>query len=511
MTDWTAGYVADIGYTYGYYAELNPLRIKLAFLNAGIAFPEIVTACELAFGQGISINIHAAASAVEWHGTDFNPSQAAFAREMAAVSGSGAHLHDESFSEFCQRSDLPDFDFVGMHGTWSWISTENQAVIVDFLRRKLKVGGVLYISYNTQPGLAAMVPMRHLLTQHAEVMAAPGRGIVSRIDAALEFGDRLMAANPIYARANPQMAERLKRIMDHNRHYLAHEYFNKDWQPIHFAEMADWLEPAKLNYACSATVLECVDVINLTTEQQAFLQDIPDAMFRETVRDFMVNQQFRRDYWVKGERPLSTLDRQEGLLNQRVILVSPRAEISLKTTVARGEAELNESIYGPVLDALSDHGVKTIGQIEQAVKDKGISFPYVLQAVLVLIGKGDLIPVQDDKAIAHAKGSARKLNQYLMQKARGSDDINYLASPVSGGGVQVSRFQQLFLAAFAQGRRQPADWAAYVWEVLAAQGQTLIRDGKLLDTVEANMAELTAQADDLAKKGLPVLKTLGIA
>lgn len=26
MSDWTSGYVADIGYTYGYYTELNPLR-----------------------------------------------------------------------------------------------------------------------------------------------------------------------------------------------------------------------------------------------------------------------------------------------------------------------------------------------------------------------------------------------------------------------------------------------------------------------------------------------------
>lgn len=34
MSDWTSGYVADIGYTYGYYSELNPLRIKLAFFNA---------------------------------------------------------------------------------------------------------------------------------------------------------------------------------------------------------------------------------------------------------------------------------------------------------------------------------------------------------------------------------------------------------------------------------------------------------------------------------------------
>lgn len=40
MSNWSAGYVADIGYTYGYYAELNPLRVKLAFLNNAIAFPQ---------------------------------------------------------------------------------------------------------------------------------------------------------------------------------------------------------------------------------------------------------------------------------------------------------------------------------------------------------------------------------------------------------------------------------------------------------------------------------------
>lgn len=53
MTDWTSGYVADIGYTYGYYLELNPQRVKLAFLNAGLVAPEFGTACELGFGQGL--------------------------------------------------------------------------------------------------------------------------------------------------------------------------------------------------------------------------------------------------------------------------------------------------------------------------------------------------------------------------------------------------------------------------------------------------------------------------
>ena len=59
--DWTAGYVADIDYNSQYYSELNPVRLSLALLNAGYALPNIRNACELGFGQGVSVNIHAAA------------------------------------------------------------------------------------------------------------------------------------------------------------------------------------------------------------------------------------------------------------------------------------------------------------------------------------------------------------------------------------------------------------------------------------------------------------------
>ena len=52
MQDWTSGYVSDLSYTYGYYNELNPFRLRMAFLNAGLVFPEFDTACELGFGQG---------------------------------------------------------------------------------------------------------------------------------------------------------------------------------------------------------------------------------------------------------------------------------------------------------------------------------------------------------------------------------------------------------------------------------------------------------------------------
>jgi hypothetical protein len=86
-----------------------------------------------------------------------------------------------------------------------------------------------------------------------------------------------------------------------------------------------------------------------------------------------------------------------------------------------------------------------------------------------------------------------------------------LASPVTGGGIMVGRFQQLFLLAMSQGKKQPADWVQFVWQILSAQGQKLVQDGKTLETPEENLAELTAQATVFAEKQLPVLKALQIA
>jgi len=480
MTDWTAGYVADIGYTFGYYQELNPLRVKLAFLNAGLAVPEFGSACELGFGQGVSVNLHAAASVTPWHGTDFNPSQASFAQELAAVSGADAKLFDDAFADFANRADLPEFDYIGIHGIWSWISDENRTVMVDFIRRKLKVGGVLYISYNTLPGWAAFAPMRHLMTEHAEIIGAEGTGIVSRINGALDFTDKLLATNPIYSRANPLIAERIKKIKEQNRHYLAHEYFNRDWHPMHFATMADWLEPAKVGYACPAHYLDHIDAVNLSVEQQAFLNEIPDTMFRESTRDFMVNQQFRRDYWVRGARRLHPLEQVEALREQKVMLAAHRPDISLKVTGALGEATMQEAVYGPVLDVLADHKPKTLGQIELAVKDQAVTYAQVIQAAMVLTGASSLAAVQDEATIARARKHTDKLNAHLIQKARGSGDISYLASPVTGGGITVGRFQQLFLLARSQGKKLPAEWTQFVWQVLVVQGQKIVKEGKTL-------------------------------
>jgi hypothetical protein len=280
---------------------------------------------------------------------------------------------------------------------------------------------------------------------------------------------------------------------------------------MYFATMADWLSPAKVTYACSAHYQDHIDILNLTTEQQAFLKEIPDAMFRESVRDFMVNQQFRRDYWIKGGRQFSSIERAEALRLQRVVLVKYRPDVSLQVSGAQGEATMSEPLYNPVLDFLADHQPVSIAEIEQAVQNKGVGFAQLVQVVMVLIGSGDLAAVQDEAVTERAKTHIAKLNAYVMSKARSSSDINYLASPVTGGGVVAGRFQQLFLLALSNGHKEPAELAQFVWQILAGQGQKIVKGKITLETAEENLAELTVQAAAFAEKQLPIYQALQIA
>ena len=196
---------------------------------------------------------------------------------------------------------------------------------------------------------------------------------------------------------------------------------------------------------------------------------------------------------------------------QKVVLTAHRPDVSLKVGGALGEATMSEGVYTPILDILADHQPRSLGQIEQAVRERGLNFAQVMQAAMVLGGAGQLAVVQDEAAIARSKKQVRQLNAHLIDKSRCSNDISYLASPVTGGGVMVGRFNQMFLLARSQGKVQPQDWAQYAWQVLASQGQKLVKDGKTLDTAEANVAELAAQAKLFAEKLLPVLKALQIA
>lgn len=511
MPDWSSGYVADIGYTFGAYNELNPLRVRLAFLNAGLAFPATGTACELGFGQGMSTNIHAAASVTQWSGTDFNPAQAGQAQEMAAASGASLKLYDQAFAEFCVRDDLPEFDFIGLHGIWSWVSDEDRETIVDFVRRKLKVGGVLYVSYNVLQGWASMVPVREVMTEFCQVMSASGQHTLSKVEGAVGFLQQLIAHSPSFAAANPTIKGRLEQIKGGNRNYLAHEYFNRNWTPMSFSAMAKWLEPAKLQFACSAHYMDHLDFVHFNEEQRAILKEIENSDFRQTVRDFLINQQFRRDYWVRGARKLRTVQTRDLMMVQRVIMTKRAQQISLEQKTAQGSISLNREIYQPIIDLMADHKARAIGQIVEHCSGNGSSIPQIFQAVFILVSVNGLEPAQEDEVIARAKPQTDRLNRYICTVAVDAGEIMFLASPVTGGLVPLDRMGQLFLLGRSRGAKRPEDWASFANRCLLAANQRLNVEGKPAENEQQQLAELERSALIFERDQLPLLLALQVA
>ena len=58
----------------------------------------------------------------------------------------------------------------------------------------------------------------------------------------------------------------------------------------------------------------------LTSEQQKLLQGLTHPVLRESIRDYLINQAFRRDLWVKGLRQRAIADRL-GLSQSTVSLI----------------------------------------------------------------------------------------------------------------------------------------------------------------------------------------------
>ena len=506
---WNEGYVADIDYTYGYYSELNPLRLRFSLIAAGIKPPEIKNACELGFGQGLSLVAHAASFDFKWHGNDFNPSQAAFASEISKGLEPTVGISDEDFATFCMRDDLPNFDFISLHGIWSWISAKNQNVIVEFIKRKLNFGGAVYISYNVPLGWSSMLPMRDLLVAFTQQNVPNGSPLPEKINSALDFAGRLMAVEPAFASANPSLAKRLELMRKQDAKYLAHEYFNADWSPIDFMSFHSKLTEAKLSFAVSANVLDSVPVINFTDEQHQLINEIDDPIFRETIKDFIVNQTFRRDFWVKGARKLAPHEKISALKELDFTLVSRIENISLEVQGMRGTANLNSELYDTVLRALEKLQRFTFRDLQLELRGK-ITLDQMIEALTILVGKGDVAPSTPAQISKDRKKYSDQVNTKLVDAAVGAEGVDYLLSPVLGGALKVPRLEKLMLRALKQEVKGVENITNYVWSILGPQGHKLRKEGRVLESDAENLSEINSLVETFLDTRLKTLKRLEI-
>jgi SAM-dependent methyltransferase len=505
---WNEGYTSEINYTSGYYSELSPTRIKLALLAAGIDHsvsdnPEYL---ELGFGQGLSLAINAATSSGTFRGTDFNPGQVANAREIASAVGKPIELLENSFEELAARSDLPQFDIIALHGIWSWISNGSRAAIIELARRCLKPGGAFYISYNVTPGWSPGWPLRILLSEYAK---REGSGtILDKVEESIKFVERVIGANAAYFVQNPQLAQRLEGIKKHDRSYVAHEYFNAHWDPMPFSQVADQLSEAKLTFAASANILDSIPGISIPAAAFEVLQSIKDPIMRETTRDYFVNQQFRRDLFVKGPRNMTIYDHGLRVEQERFVLIGDPEKCPEKVATAIGEADLRADIYKPLVKALATFqgGEASIGEMV-AHKDLGaINRAQAWEVMMVLTGAGFVAPVSKSTTPQDDLKASQSLNIKLMERAELGTGVDYLAAPKLGAAIVVPRIEQMFIRALRANEKNPVD---KVQQTLKAQNQWLVIEGEAIQDEARTKTELKRMFDEFKQKS-ELLQRLGV-
>ena len=504
------GYVADIGYTAGFYAETAPGHLAFAALAAGRGpgrawRPKRVL--ELGFGQGFGLALLAAANPdIAFEGCDFNAEHVAHARGLiAAAALANLAVTEASFESAAAREGDNDVDIVLLHGVLSWVAPETQEAIVAILRRRLRPDGVLYVSYNCLPGWAPLAPIRQFII---DVKRRSGGSSQNQIALALDLLARLKQGGAPFFAANPVAASHVEAMLRMDRAYLAHEYLSDHWRLLQFADVVALLREAGLSYVASTTLTENFDAFAAPADLLPLIAQTGDPILRETLRDFAANKYFRRDMFSRDGAPDDAAERRRILAQTRFALAVPRRRLVLKFLGPVSELIGKEDFYLPIVDLLAR---------DMASFDELLALPAfgenavdrLVECLALLVHSGQVLPVVASASVD--AGPARRFNRAIVDHARAGRLYGCLASPVARTGVRVDDFGMLTLAALFDGAADtPVAAARHGLAIIAALGRRPLDDGRPIEDDDKAVTFLAARMQPIIEEDIPLWRRLGV-
>ena len=299
MSGTDGGYLTDVEYTGDFFPQLAPAWLAYIAAINGYAAPPLsggFTWCELGCGKGLTTLLLAATHPTgDFHACDFNPAHIEYAERLRRAAGvSNAHFHPRSFAQMLD-AELPAFDFIVLHGVYSWVPDAVRGEIRALIRRRLKPGGLVLVSYNALPGWAHIEPIRRMMRAWAD--GAPGDSL-DKARAAFAHVEFLAQNGAGYFATLPAAAAHLERIREQDIRYVAHEYLTPHGDPFYFAEVAAPMRAIGLAFAGSMTPADNYPDLMVPEPFRRLLAAAPDRAALETQRDFVLNTSFRQDLYA---------------------------------------------------------------------------------------------------------------------------------------------------------------------------------------------------------------------
>lgn len=495
MQHWGEGYVTDIQYVDEFNPEQSPQNIALAATLRGFEPPDLsgkFTYCELGCGKGLTSLILAAANPnAEFHAIDFNPAYIARGEAQARAAGiTNINFYERSIQDLVgpDAPQLPMADIVAMHGVWSWVSPDVQNAILEFLKRRVKPGGLVYVTYNLMTQWANLLPLQAVLKELTSSSPA-GRDVAIRD--AFAVIERLTESKVIPA-GQRNLVQQLKRGVPEKYiwAYLAHELLPEHWKPTSHADVARAFGLAKLKFAGSADLLRNLVNVYLNEAQLASLAEIPSADMRETLADWAAGHWLRFDVFVRGVRRMSQ-SRQDALLGEmKLALVRPVPDFieipGPNGTVIRAHPEK----YRRFTDALAERP-QTVAELLALPVPAGYRPIGAAELVSVLLGTGIALPFYE--AGPDARAACTRLNHCMIEAEgdlAGLRHATMAVAPLRSGLTLKADDIELCLALRSGERPNPAALAARLWAQRKDHG---------VPKADGNPIPLDAEAD-LARK-----------
>ncbi len=502
MSGWGSGYVTDITYMTGYYRQQSPSVMALACLLGGVASPlpgpdDPVSYLELGCGQGFGALIQAASNP-HWTVTaiDFNPAHVAAARAWAAQAGiDNIRFLEADLSTLAEdpaAAQVPEADFVSMHGVWSWVPPVVQSGIVRLLRGTVKPGGAVHVSYNALPAWGGALGMQRVLRDC-------GKRLGSRSDRqaaeGLKLVQALRQADALQIVRQPWVNSLLERMATLPVQYLAHEYINEAWAPCFHADVAGALAAAKLDWVGSVSLIENFPELTLSAEQRAVVQRFDDPLLRELVKDMCLERSLRHDVYVRGARRMNPAARDAALMDVWLALNIAPEEMPYEADMPAGRAALNRSFYGPITEAMAA-GPRRVGDL-LALADLEGKRDNPAELIGILVGLDLAEPVARPGAAPAQQ--ALRFNRVTSANLSRTENLGRpiaAASHALGTGAPCTLFDLYVLERLqaGEGETRIEDWVRDLGVNLDAEGRGKLR-------------EVFAKA---LRVRLPILRTQGV-
>ena len=510
-------YTTDLSYPSSFVFGQTPLALVWAAAQSGAPTPSLTepfTYCDLGCGDGITLNVLAATyPSARFIGVDLNEDHLEAARGMAERGGLDNVEYVKASFTALDSIDLPAFDFIAVHGVYSWVDDEIRKAIHAFARSGLKPGGLVCVQYSCLPGSTVHDPLLNALRA---LSGHAGGDSAARVRSGLKSLQQIARVSSFFE-ANPQAAELVRRMGESPIGPLAHDVLNRSRHSFYFSEVRESFGAEHLEFVGSGNLKLNYPELMMPAEALAVYRELAEGApegFRAELLDLIVNTASRCDVFRRADEDAAAaaMTGAVGLAALGHLYLQPVAAASGvdgRRRMAQGTAvDLNSPLHLDVLAAVG--GGETIGEVldagslasrDRAGVERAMAELYMTRCLDLLVAPPR--PATYDSA--HSYRLASPLNRILLEETMLVPEPVAFASPALGTAIRIPVDARFRLLGFVGG-----DLDA-VWEQYRRNGRRIVdaRGNEVRDAATFR-SETIASLPAFAKTAVPELLRLGV-